>query len=101
MKNTYLHYPKTQKLLLKKKTACALALCRGIYRHRNSLEDETGPRVENRRVDHQWAADPRPYQGQTSLVLVRGFIWLLGVSWYIPILVFLPEYSSDVSKGLG
>ena len=47
------------------------------------------------------AADPRPNQGVNSLVLVRGSVWLLGCSWYIPIPVISPEYSSDVRKTLG
>ena len=108
MKNTYLHYPKTQKLLLKSKTACALANYRGIYRHMRVLEDETGPRVEDRRVappdcrgSAAITADPRQYQGQKSLVLVRESMTFRGASWYIPILVISPDYSSDVSKGLG
>ena len=71
-------------------------------------EDETGPHVENRRVvpplDRGYAAiaaDPWPNQGVISMVLVRGCVVALGASWYIPFLVISPEYSSDVSKGLG
>ena len=84
-----------------------MGLCRGFYRHKGLLEDETGPRVENQLMAppncHETAAiavDPRQYQGQKSLVLVRGPAALLGSSWYIPILVFLPEYSSNMRKGL-
>ena len=47
------------------------------------------------------AADPRQNQGQKSLVLVRESVALRGPSWYIQFLVISPEYSSDVSKGLG
>ena len=114
MKNTYLHYTKTQKLLLKSKTSPKIKNCfvldlyRGIYRHMSLLEDETGPRVENRRVAPPLSrgsaaitADPRPNQGVISLVLVRGCVVALGASWYILFLVISPEYSSDVSKGLG
>ena len=71
------------------------------------LEDETGPRVENRRVaplncrrNAAVAADPRQYQGITSLVLARIFLWLPGSSWYIPFLVISPELSSDVRRSL-
>jgi len=49
---------------------------------------------------HQIAADPRQNQGIISLVLARIFPLLQGPSWYIPILVFSPEYSSDVRKDL-
>ena len=49
---------------------------------------------------HHIAADPRQYQGQKSLVLVRESVALLGFSWYIPILVISSEYSSDVCKSL-
>ena len=71
-------------------------------------EDETGPRVENRRVALYYcrgsasiAADPRQYQGLTSLVFVRLFLWLGELSGYIPFLVFAPEYSSDKRRSLG
>ena len=47
------------------------------------------------------ATDPRPNQEVISLVLVRGCVSLRGSSWYILFLVILPEYSFDVSKGLG
>ena len=97
MKNTYLYYTKTwkknQKLLLKMKTARALVKYRGLYRHRNILDDETGPRVENRRV-------APPNQGDISLVLVRGSVLTLEASWYILCRVISSEYSSDVCKSL-
>ena len=47
---TNLKHRKNQQLLLKMKTSPVLAKCRAIYRHRMIPEDETGPRVENRRV---------------------------------------------------
>ena len=71
-------------------------------------EDETGPRVENRRVaplpcrgNAAIAAFPRQYQGARSLVFVRLFLWLRELSGYIPFLVFAPEYSSDMRRSLG
>ena len=85
-----------------------MAKYRGIYRRRNPLEDETGPRVENRRVaplhfreNATIAAFPRQYQGLRSLVFVSGSPLVLAASWYIPFLVISPEYSSDVRKSLG
>ena len=70
-------------------------------------EDETGSRVENRRVapvtsrgTTARAADPWPNQGDNSLVLVRGTVWLRGASWYILFLVISSAYSSDVRKRL-
>ena len=82
------------------KTTRVLATYRGFYRHRKPLKDETGPRVENRRVLHSIAAFPRQYQGLRSLVFVRTFLWLPGPSWYIPFLVISPEHSSDVRRSL-
>ena len=77
MKSTYLHYT-NQNLLLKMKTASVLGRYRGFYRQIQLLEDEMGPRVENRRVappmgrvSAAFAVDPRPNQGDISLVLVR------------------------------
>jgi len=71
-------------------------------------EDETGPRVENRRVapltsrgSAAIAADPRPNQGENSLVLVRGSVGLLGASWYIPFRVIPSADLSDMRKRLG
>ena len=85
-----------------------MADCRGIYKHRKPPEDETGPRVENRRVaphncrrNAEIAAFPRQYQGLRSLVFVSGSLLVLAASWYIPFLVVLPEYSSDMRKSLG
>ena len=83
------------------KNSPVLAKCRGIYRHRKPPEDETGPRIEIDAWPHHWAADPRPNQGDNSLVLVRGSVLSLGASWYIPFMVIAPEYSSDVRKSLG
>ena len=90
------------------KAAPVLAECRGIYRHRNPLEDETRPRVENRRVPPYYcrgnagiAAFSQQYQGLRSLVFGEWFPSLLGPSWYIQFRVFSPGYSSDVRKGLG
>ena len=71
-------------------------------------EDETGPRVENRRVapltNHgsaAFAADPRQNQGGNSLVLVRGSVGLRDASWYIPSRVISSADPSDVRKRLG
>jgi len=50
MKNTYLHYTKDRKPSLKIKNCIISGLCRGLYRRRRVLEDETVPRVEDRRV---------------------------------------------------
>ena len=103
-----IHYPKDRKPSLKLKTSLVLGLYRGFYRHTGVLEDETGPCVEDRRVVPPncrgftaIVADPRQNQGVNSLVLARILPLLRGPSWYIPIMVFSPEYSSDVRKGLG
>ena len=71
-------------------------------------KDETGPRVKNRRVAPLTgrrfaarAADPRPNQGENSLVLVQGSVELLGASWYTPFLVISFPNSSDMRKRLG
>ena len=71
-------------------------------------EDETGPRVKNRRVaplmgrgSVALAADPRQNQGDNSLVLVPGTVRLRGASWSILFLVISSAYSSDVRKRLG
>ena len=102
-----LHYTKDRKPSLKSKTACVQGKPYSIYRQRGLLEDETGPRVEDRRVAPPFcrgnaviAAFPRQYQGQKSLVLPSASPSLLGLSWYILFLVFLAGYSSDMRKGL-
>ena len=71
------------------------------------MDNETGPRVENRRVAPPmgrgyaaFAADPRPNQGDISLVLVRGSVLTLEASWYILFRVISSGYSSDVRKSL-
>ena len=86
MKSTYytnLKHRENQNLLLKMKTPIVLAKNRSIYRHKKSLEDETGPRVETQRVaplhyreNAAIAAFLRQYQGLRSLVFVRNFHWL-------------------------
>ena len=104
---TNLKHRKNQKLLLKTKTACALGLCRSIYRRKTLPEDETGPRVENRRVAPYYcrgsariAADTRQSQGLRSLVFVILFLWLRGASRYIQFLVISSAYSSDMRRSL-
>ena len=89
------------------KTARALALCRSIYRQKKAPEDETGPRVENRRVSPQKcrgisgiAAFLRQNQGVKSLILARNISRLRGPSWYIPFLVIWSADPSDVRKRL-
>ena len=90
------------------KSALGLASAGLFIGQKNSPEDETGPRVENRRVAPPMgrgstaiAADPRPNQGVISLVLVRRCVVSLGASWFILFLATLPEYSSDMRKSLG
>ena len=71
-------------------------------------EDETGPRVENRRVapllcreNAAIDAFSRQCQGGRSLDFVRGSLWLRECSGYILFLVISPEYSSDMRRSLG
>ena len=71
------------------------------------MEDETGPRVENRRVAPPYcrgstaiATDLRQYQGQKSLVLVQGCVSFLGLSWYIWFQVYSAESLSNMRKSL-
>ena len=71
-------------------------------------EDEMGPRVENRcvapltsRGSAALVVDPRQYQGENSLVLVRGSVWLRDASWYIPFWIISSADPSDVRKRLG
>ena len=84
MKKTHLPYTKIW--------ICSpgLALCRAIYRAQKDPEDETGPRVENRRVDPQdcrgsarIAADPRNTRDSGPWfwsVALSGFETLRGIS---------------------
>ena len=90
------------------KTALGLAECRDIYGPRRLPEDETGPRVENRRVAPLYfrenaaiAAFPRQYHGEKSLDFVSLFLCLRGLSGYIPFLIISSEYSSDMCRRLG
>ena len=83
-------------------------LCRGIYRQKRVLEDETRPRVDDRRVAPSYgrenvaiAAFPRPSQGLKSLVFGERFPSLLRPSWYTWFRVYSSGFSSDVRKGLG
>ena len=57
----HLYYPtlKDRRPSLNPKTACVLDLCRALYRQIRILEDETRPRVEDRRVAPQIATETR------------------------------------------
>ena len=90
------------------KTPLGLGHCRAIYRLQKALEDETGPRVENRRVaplecrgSARLAADPRQSQGDGSLDFVRASLWLRECSGYIRFQVILSADSSDMRRRLG
>ena len=100
MKNTYTNLklktpPKIKKLLALWPTKGLFIGIGGFWKTR---------RGHASKIDawpHHRTADLRPNQGVSSLVLVRGCVVALGASWYIPILVISPEYSSNVRKSLG
>jgi len=84
MKNTYLQHRKPSlksKTSPKIKNCLVLDLYRGIYRQMYLLEDETGPRVENRRVappncrgNTAIVADPRQFSRPIPSCLTRGSV---------------------------
>ena len=92
----------------KNEDSCALGHFRGIYRPQMLPEDETGPRVKNRRVaplpcrrNAAIAAFPRQYQGPRSLGLVCGFASLWRPSRYTQNQLFPSRFASNTRKGLG